>query len=83
MTNDMEAVLREIMYWHRGSLAGFKIMYRDEHGVWDAVSWDGEGADAGDGWSPETNHRLRNCKTDPGLVQPRSQQSLYAGPESP
>jgi predicted ATP-binding protein involved in virulence len=37
VTNDIEAVLRKIEYWHQGSIAGFKIMYRDENGVWDGV----------------------------------------------
>jgi hypothetical protein len=41
VTNDIEAVLRKIEYWHQGSIAAFKIMYRDEHGVWDGVRWDG------------------------------------------
>jgi hypothetical protein len=27
---DIEAVLRKIEYWHQGSVAGFKIKYRDE-----------------------------------------------------
>jgi hypothetical protein len=30
--NDIAAVLRKIEYWHQGSIAGFKIMYRDERG---------------------------------------------------
>jgi hypothetical protein len=42
VTNDIEAVLRKIEYWHQGSIGGFKIMYRDEHGVWDGVRWDGQ-----------------------------------------
>jgi|SRR5208283_255648 len=42
VTNDIEAVLRKIEYWHQGSIAAFKIMYRDENGVWDGVRWDGE-----------------------------------------
>jgi hypothetical protein len=41
VTNDIEAVLRKIEYWHQGSVAAFKIMYRDENGVWDGVRWDG------------------------------------------
>jgi hypothetical protein len=41
MTNDTEAVLRKIEYWHQGSIAAFKIMYRDERGVWEGVGWDG------------------------------------------
>jgi hypothetical protein len=44
VTEDIEAVLRKIEYWHQGSIAAFKIMYRDEHGVWDGVRWDGQTA---------------------------------------
>jgi hypothetical protein len=44
VTNDIEAVLRKIEYWHQGSIAGFKIMYRDEHGAWHGVRWDGKTA---------------------------------------
>jgi hypothetical protein len=44
VTNDMEAVLRKVEYWHQGSIAEFKIMYRDERGVWDSVRWDGQHA---------------------------------------
>ena len=42
--NDIEAVLRKIECWHQGSIAGFKILYRDEHGVWDGIGWDGKTA---------------------------------------
>jgi hypothetical protein len=42
VTNDIEAVLRKIEYWHQGSITGFKIMYRDENGIWDGVRWDGQ-----------------------------------------
>ena len=44
VTNDIEAVLRKIEYWHQGSITGFKIMYRDENGVWDGIQWNGHGA---------------------------------------
>ena len=44
VTEDIEAFLRKIEYWHQGSIAAFKIMYRDEHGVWDGVRWDGQTA---------------------------------------
>jgi hypothetical protein len=44
VTSDIEAVLRKIEYWHQGSIAGFKIMCRDEHGVWDGVRWYGKAA---------------------------------------
>jgi hypothetical protein len=30
VTNDIEAVLRKIEYWHQGSIAGFKILYRKQ-----------------------------------------------------
>jgi len=42
VTNDIEAVLRKIEYWHQGSIAEFKIMYRDEIGAWDGVRWNGQ-----------------------------------------
>jgi hypothetical protein len=42
VTNDIEAVLRKIEYWHQGSVAAFKIMYRDENEIWDGVRWDGQ-----------------------------------------
>jgi hypothetical protein len=44
VTEDIEAVLRKIEYWHQGSIAAFKIMYRDEHGIWDGIRWDGQTA---------------------------------------
>ncbi len=44
VTNDIEAVLRKVEYWHQGSIAAFKIMYCDENGVWGGVRWNGEGA---------------------------------------
>jgi hypothetical protein len=44
VTNDIEAVLRKVEYWHQGSIAAFKIMSRDEHGTWDGVRWDGNNA---------------------------------------
>jgi hypothetical protein len=44
VTNDIEAVLRKIEHWHQGSIAAFKIMYRDEHGVWNGVRWNGQRA---------------------------------------
>jgi hypothetical protein len=44
VTNDIEAVLRKIEYWHQGSITRLKIMYRDQNGVWDGVSRDGKTA---------------------------------------
>jgi hypothetical protein len=40
--NDIEVVLRKIEYWQQGSIAGFKILYRDQHGVWSGIRWDGQ-----------------------------------------
>ena len=37
VTNDIENVLRKIEYWHQGSIATLRIMYRDSLGVWDRV----------------------------------------------
>jgi hypothetical protein len=28
--------------WHQGSIAGFRIMYRDSEGYWDGVRWNGQ-----------------------------------------
>jgi hypothetical protein len=44
VTNDIENVLREIEVWHQGSIAGYRIMYRDTEGWWDGVEWNGEHA---------------------------------------
>jgi hypothetical protein len=42
VSNDIEAVLRKIEYWHQGSIAGFKVMYKDENGLLDGIRWDGQ-----------------------------------------
>jgi len=44
LTEDIEAVLRKIEYWHQGSISSFKIMCRDGKGFWDEVHWDGKNA---------------------------------------
>ena len=44
VTKDIDALLRKIEYWHQGSIAAFKIMYRDENGVWNGVRWNGQRA---------------------------------------
>jgi len=44
VTNDIENVLRKIEEYHQGSIAGFKIMYRDSQKTWDGVRWDGKRA---------------------------------------
>jgi len=42
VTEDIEAVLRKIEYWHQGSISSFKIMCRDGKGFWHGVRWDGK-----------------------------------------
>ena len=44
VTKDIDAVLRKIEHWHQGSIATFKIMYRDEHGGWNGIRWNGQRA---------------------------------------
>jgi hypothetical protein len=44
VTNDIENVLRKIEAWHQGSIAGYRIMYRNADGYWDGCVWDGERA---------------------------------------
>jgi hypothetical protein len=44
VTNDVENVLRKIEHYHQGSIAGFRIMYRDSMGFWDGIQWDGQDA---------------------------------------
>ena len=44
VTEDLEAVLRKIEYWHQGSITKFKIMCRDGKGFWHGVRWDGKAA---------------------------------------
>ena len=41
VTKDIDAFLRRIEHSHQASIAAFKIMYRDEHGVWNGVRWNG------------------------------------------
>jgi hypothetical protein len=43
-TEDIEAVLRKIEYWHKGSISSFQIMCRDGKGFWHRVDWDGKTA---------------------------------------
>ena len=44
VTNDIENVLRKIEAWHQGSIAGFRIMYKDSDGYFDGIRWDGQHA---------------------------------------
>jgi hypothetical protein len=34
VAKDIEAVLQNIEYWHQGAVSSFKILYRDERGIW-------------------------------------------------
>ncbi|MBV8350934.1 MAG: hypothetical protein JOZ21_01490 [Verrucomicrobia bacterium] len=68
VTNDIETVLRKIEYWHQGSIAAFKIMRRDEHGVWDGVRWDGKhAAFFAVGETDEMKAAQARCSNDFGL----------------
>jgi len=40
VTENIKAVLRNIEYWHQGSISKFKIMCRDGQGFWHRVGWD-------------------------------------------
>jgi hypothetical protein len=44
VTNDVKNVLRKIEHFHQGSIAGFRIMYRDSMGFFDGIQWDGRSA---------------------------------------
>ena len=44
VTEEIEAVLSKIEYWHQGSISSFKIMCRDGKGFWHGVRWDGKTA---------------------------------------
>jgi hypothetical protein len=44
VTEDIEAVLRKIEYWHQGSVTTFKITCQDATGFWHRVHWDGKTA---------------------------------------
>src|SRR6516162_7598609 len=44
VTEDIEAVLRKIEYWHQGSISSIKIMCRDGKGFWHGVRWEGKTA---------------------------------------
>ena len=44
VTEDIEAVLRKIEYWHQGPISSFKIMCRDGKGFWHGVRWAGKTA---------------------------------------
>jgi hypothetical protein len=44
VSDDIEAVLRKIEYWHQGSIATFRIMARDDKGFSSRVRWDGKTA---------------------------------------
>ena len=44
VADDLEAVLRKIENWHEGSIAGYKISYRDTEGLEHEVLWDGKRA---------------------------------------
>ena len=44
VADDLEAVLRKIEYWHQGSLAPYRIIYRSTEGTEHLIAWDGKTA---------------------------------------
>ena len=44
VADDLKAILRKIEYWHQGSIAGYRISFREAPGVWYRVGWDGQEA---------------------------------------
>src|SRR4029077_21008135 len=44
VTEDLEAVMRRLEYWHMGSLTGFKISCRDQNGTRHEDKWAGRRA---------------------------------------
>jgi hypothetical protein len=83
VTNDIEKVLRKIEYWHQGSFAAFKIVYRDSLGIWDGVlQWDGGRASFfcpsrnRRGFSPEKTFRPAG---EPSMKKSNSLLIGYAG----
>jgi hypothetical protein len=41
---EIEKVLRKIEHYHQGSIASFRILYRDVEGLGGEIRWDGEHA---------------------------------------
>jgi hypothetical protein len=44
-TEEIEKALRKVEYWHQGSIASFRILYRDAGGMGGEVQWDGQHAE--------------------------------------
>ena len=44
VTEDIEAVLRKIEYWHQGAIARYRISYMSTLGSEHLVEWDGQTA---------------------------------------
>ena len=61
VTKDIDAVLRKIEHWHQGSIATFKIMYRDEHGGWNGIRWNGNMHPFSLCAKPMRKRRWQNC----------------------
>src|SRR5262249_53084171 len=61
VTKDIDAVLRKIEHWHQGSIAAFKIMCRDEHGLWNGVRWNGQRASVFTLCETDEKKAMANC----------------------
>jgi hypothetical protein len=60
VSEDIEAVLRKIEYWHQSSISSFKIMCRDGKGFWHGVRWDDKTVSFFALW--ETDERMASKK---------------------
>ena len=45
LVEEIKKVLRKIEYYHNGSIASFRILYRDSDGMGGEVKWDGQRAE--------------------------------------
>jgi hypothetical protein len=44
-TEEIEKILRKIEHYHHGSIASFRILYRDSDGMGGEIRWDGQYAE--------------------------------------
>jgi hypothetical protein len=66
VTNDIEAILRRIEYLYQGSVAAFKIMYRDSDGIWDGFGGTAKAHRSLPCGKRMSKKRTRNCCRNPG-----------------
>jgi hypothetical protein len=44
-SEEIEKILRKIEHYHQGSIASFRILYRDSDGMGGEIRWDGRHAE--------------------------------------